>query len=89
MRFYVTTPIYYVNATPHIGHAYTTIAADVLARHHRQRGDETFFLTGTDEHGTNIPRIAAEVNRLWELNDERIGTGRPDLLFAGTRLRLR
>jgi methionyl-tRNA synthetase len=60
VRFYVTTPIYYVNATPHIGHAYTTIAADILARHHRQRGDETFFLTGTDEHGTNIPRVAAE-----------------------------
>ncbi len=62
MRFYVTTPIYYVNATPHIGHAYTTIAADVLARHHRQRGDETFFLTGTDEHGTNIPRVAAQAD---------------------------
>jgi methionyl-tRNA synthetase len=60
MAFYVTTPIYYVNATPHIGHAYTTIAADVVARHHRQRGDETFFLTGTDEHGTNIPRVAEE-----------------------------
>jgi methionyl-tRNA synthetase len=60
VRFYLTTPIYYVNATPHIGHAYTTIAADILARHHRQRGDETFFLTGTDEHGTNIPRVAAE-----------------------------
>ncbi|HEX2043987.1 MAG TPA: methionine--tRNA ligase [Gaiellaceae bacterium] len=60
MSFYVTTPIYYVNATPHIGHAYTTIAADVLARHHRQRGEETFFLTGTDEHGSNIPRVAEE-----------------------------
>jgi methionyl-tRNA synthetase len=60
VRFYITTPIYYVNATPHVGHAYTTIAADILARHHRQRGDETFFLTGTDEHGTNIPRVAAE-----------------------------
>jgi methionyl-tRNA synthetase len=60
VRFYITTPIYYVNATPHIGHAYTTIAADILARHHRQRGDDTFFLTGTDEHGTNIPRVAAE-----------------------------
>jgi methionyl-tRNA synthetase len=60
VRVYFTTPIYYVNATPHIGHAYTTIAADVLARHHRQRGHETFFLTGTDEHGTNIPRVAAE-----------------------------
>src|SRR5919106_2056372 len=60
MSFYVTTPIYYVNATPHIGNAYTTIAADILARHHRQRGEETFFLTGTDEHGSNIPRVAAE-----------------------------
>jgi methionyl-tRNA synthetase len=60
MSFYVTTPIYYVNATPHIGHAYTTIAADVLARHHRQLGEETFFLTGTDEHGSNIPRVAEE-----------------------------
>jgi methionyl-tRNA synthetase len=58
--FYVTTPIYYVNATPHVGHAYTTIAADILARHRRQRGDETFFLTGTDEHGSNIPRVAQE-----------------------------
>ena len=54
MRFYLTTPIYYVNSTPHIGHAYTTIAADILARHHRQRGDETFFLTGTDEHASKV-----------------------------------
>ncbi|MGH3013248.1 MAG: class I tRNA ligase family protein, partial [Gaiellaceae bacterium] len=60
MSFYLTTPIYYVNATPHIGHAYTTIAADILVRHHRQRGEETFFLTGTDEHGSNIPRVAEE-----------------------------
>jgi methionyl-tRNA synthetase len=58
--FYITTPIYYVNAMPHVGHAYTTIAADILARHRRQRGDETFFLTGTDEHGSNIPRVAEE-----------------------------
>jgi methionyl-tRNA synthetase len=60
MSFYLTTPIYYVNATPHIGHAYTTIAADILVRHRRQRGEETFFLTGTDEHGSNIPRVAEE-----------------------------
>ena len=58
MRFYVTTPIYYVNAEPHLGHAYTTIATDVLARHHRQRGDEVFFLTGVDEHGTKIAQAA-------------------------------
>ena len=60
MTFYVTTPIYYVNATPHVGHAYTTIAADIVARHRRQRGEETFFLTGTDEHGSNIARVAEE-----------------------------
>src|SRR5262249_52463174 len=58
--FYITTPIYYVNATPHIGHAYTTIAADILARHHKQRGEATFFLTGTDEHGSKVSRVAEE-----------------------------
>ena len=58
MRFYATTPIYYVNSSPHIGHAYTTIAADVVTRHRRQRGDETFFLTGVDEHGTKIRQVA-------------------------------
>jgi methionyl-tRNA synthetase len=60
MAFYLTTPIFYVNSTPHIGHAYTTIAADILARHHRQRGEETFFLTGTDEHGSKVARVAEE-----------------------------
>jgi methionyl-tRNA synthetase len=60
VAFYVTTPIYYVNAAPHLGHAYTTIAADVLARHHRQRGDETFFLTGVDEHAQKVYRVAEE-----------------------------
>jgi len=59
MRFYATTPIYYVNDVPHIGHAYTTIAADIVVRHRRQRGDETFFLTGVDEHGTKV-RLVAE-----------------------------
>ena len=49
--FYITTPIYYVNDKPHIGHAYTTILADVLARFHRNLGYDTFFLTGLDEHG--------------------------------------
>jgi methionyl-tRNA synthetase len=58
MSFYVTTPIYYVNAAPHLGHAYTTIAADVMARHHRQRGEATFFLTGTDEHGEPVADAA-------------------------------
>ena len=56
--FYVTTPIYYVNAAPHLGHAYTTIAVDVMARHHRQRGEDVFFLTGTDEHGEPVADAA-------------------------------
>src|SRR5215203_1226159 len=59
MPYYVTTPIYYVNGEPHLGHAYTTIAADVLARHIRQRGEEVFFLTRTDEHGEPVT-LAAE-----------------------------
>jgi methionyl-tRNA synthetase len=58
--FYVTTPIYYVNDVPHIGHAYTTILADVLARWNRLRGKDVFFLTGTDEHGQKIEKAAAE-----------------------------
>lgn len=56
--FYVTTPIYYVNDAPHIGHAYTTVAGDVLTRWHRLRGDDVFYLTGTDEHGQKILRTA-------------------------------
>ena len=58
MSYYVTTPIYYVNAQPHLGHAYTTIAADVLARHMRQRGEDVFFLTGVDEHGEPVAQAA-------------------------------
>ena len=57
-KFYVTTPIYYVNAKPHIGHAYTTILADVLARYHRLMGVPSFFLTGTDEHGQKVSQAA-------------------------------
>ncbi len=82
--FYITTPIYYVNARPHLGHAYTTIVADVASRYQRMQGRETFFLTGTDEHGDKIveaaraegmspksyvDKISAEFRRLWpELN---------------------
>jgi methionyl-tRNA synthetase len=80
-NFYLTTPLYYVNDVPHIGHAYTTIAADVLARWKRLNGTKVFFLTGTDEHGAKIAaaaekngespqafvdRIAAEYRRLWK-----------------------
>ncbi len=57
--FYLTTPIYYVNARPHLGHAYTTIIADAVTRWHRLAGEETFFLTGTDEHGDKIAQAAA------------------------------
>ena len=57
--YYITTPIYYVNAEPHLGHAYTTIAADVATRHARQRGEDAFFLTGTDEHGAKVAQAAA------------------------------
>jgi methionyl-tRNA synthetase len=80
-KFYITTPIYYVNAHPHIGHAYTTIACDTMARRHRMLGDDTWFLTGTDEHGQKIERasqaagktpqqftdeISAEFRALWD-----------------------
>lgn len=59
-RFYITTPIYYPNAEPHLGHVYTTICADTIARYHRLRGDDTFFLTGTDEHGIKMVKTASE-----------------------------
>jgi methionyl-tRNA synthetase len=81
-KYYLTTPLYYVNDVPHIGHAYTTVAADVLARWKRFSGREVFFLTGTDEHGAKIEkaaedakeqpqdfvnRIASEYRRLWKV----------------------
>lgn len=61
--FYITTPIYYANSLPHLGHLYTTMVADVISRYKRQRGLETFFLTGTDEHGINIQRAAEREGR--------------------------
>lgn len=60
LKFYITTPIYYVNSEPHIGHAYTTVAADVLARYNRMIGKDTYFLTGADEHGEKIAISAKE-----------------------------
>ncbi len=90
-KFYITTPIYYVNARPHIGHAYTTIACDTIARRQRLLGAETFFLTGTDEHGQKIERaaqaagktpqqyadeISAEFRRLWK----RMGISNDDFI---------
>jgi methionyl-tRNA synthetase len=83
MSFYITTPIYYVNAAPHLGHAYTTIAADVMARHHRQRGEEVFFLTGTDEHGEPVADAAhalgVEPQELADRNAERFRALAPQL----------
>ena len=61
--FYVTTPIYYANSLPHLGHLYTMIVGDTIARAKRQRGIETYFLTGTDEHGINIERAAQKAGR--------------------------
>lgn len=90
-KFYITTPIYYVNARPHIGHAYTTIACDTVARRQRMLGAETFFLTGTDEHGQKIERaaqsagktpqqyadeISGEFRRLWK----RMGISNDDFI---------
>jgi methionyl-tRNA synthetase len=59
-KFYITTPLYYPNGEPHLGHAYTTLAADTVARYHRLAGDDTFFLTGTDEHGIKMVKTAAD-----------------------------
>ena len=58
MTFYVTTPIYYVNDLPHIGHAYTTIACDILSRYNKLKELNTFFLTGTDEHGQKVEKAS-------------------------------
>src|SRR5579864_1693003 len=70
-KFYITTPIYYVNARPHIGHAYTTIACDVVARRQRMLGADTYFLTGTDEHGQKIERAAQAAGKTpQEFTDE-------------------
>jgi methionyl-tRNA synthetase len=70
-KFYITTPIYYVNARPHIGHTYTTIACDAIARRQRMLGADTFFLTGTDEHGQKIERAAQAAGKTpQEFTDE-------------------
>jgi methionyl-tRNA synthetase len=71
-RFYVTTPIYYVNAPPHSGHAYTTIVADTVARYHRLAGRQAYFLTGTDEHGDKIAQAAAKAGETPQAYADRI-----------------
>src|SRR5690242_6346773 len=75
--FYITTPIYYVNARPHIGHTYTTVVCDAIARRQRMLGIDTFFLTGTDEHGQKIERSATAAGKEpKQLADEVSGTFR-------------
>jgi methionyl-tRNA synthetase len=62
-KYYITTPIYYINDKPHIGSTYTTVAADILARAHRLRGDKTFFLTGTDENSQKSVEAAEKIRQ--------------------------
>lgn len=79
MKYYLTTPIYYINDKPHIGHAYATIAADTLARYHRLKGDEVFFLTGVDENGqknTDAAILAGKGDRIQEYVDEQAAVWR-------------
>ncbi|HEY0079116.1 MAG TPA: methionine--tRNA ligase [Pyrinomonadaceae bacterium] len=83
--FYITTPIYYANSMPHIGHLYTTAVADCLTRYKRQRGFETYFLTGTDEHGTNVERAAARGGRSPREHVDSIVAGLKQM-FAAFRL---
>src|SRR6202008_1331583 len=90
-KFYITTPIYYVKARPHIGHAYTTIACDTIARRHRMLGHDTWFLTGTDEHGQKIERAAQaagktpqqfadEVSAAFRTSWDRLGLSNHDFI---------
>jgi methionyl-tRNA synthetase len=87
--FYVTTPIYYVNAKPHLGHVYTTVIADVLARYHKLMGQEVFFLTGTDEHGDKIMETAkglgTTAQALADENSSRFRNLWPELEIENTR----
>ena len=69
-KFYITTPIYYVNGAPHLGHAYTSTAADVLARFKRLDGFDVFFLTGTDEHGQKVEAAARAAGSAADRDDE-------------------
>ena len=73
--FYITTPIYYINAQPHIGHAYTTMVADAIARSRRLLGDDVFFLTGTDEHGQKVERAAQKAGMKTEVFAEQTAAG--------------
>jgi methionyl-tRNA synthetase len=79
-RFYITTPIYYINAEPHLGHAYTTLVADAAARAHRLMGEDVFFLTGTDEHGQKVERAAQKAGLATRDFADRVAAKFRDLL---------
>ena len=81
-RFFITTPIYYINAEPHLGHAYTTMVADAVARAHRLMGDDVFFLTGTDEHGQKVERAAQKAGLNPRVFADQISQKFRDLLPA-------
>ena len=93
-KFYITTPIYYINAKPHIGHAYSTIMADVLARYHRLDGEDVFYLTGTDENSqkniqaaemqgeTNIGAYLDRMSATWQLTWKTLSITNDDLKQA-------
>ena len=81
-RFFITTPIYYINAEPHLGHAYTTLVADAVARAHRLMGDDVFFLTGTDEHGQKVERAAQKAGLSSNAFADRVSQKFRDLLPA-------
>src|SRR6187397_1423705 len=81
-RFYITTPIYYINAAPHLGHAYTTLVADAVSRAHRLMGDDVFFLTGTDEHGQKVERAAQRAGLGTATFADRVSQKFRDLLPA-------
>ena len=84
MAFYITTPIYYVNAEPHLGHAYSTIVADAIARARRLRGEDVFFLTGTDEHGQKVERAARAKGMTPQAFTDTEGRYRIDHVAAGS-----
>ncbi|MEK7188838.1 MAG: class I tRNA ligase family protein, partial [Patescibacteria group bacterium] len=83
-KFYVTTPIYYVNDVPHVGHAYTTLAADIIARYWRQNlgKDNVFFLTGTDEHGLKTKKAAEQAGKTVEQFSDEMSQKFSDLKKA-------
>ena len=81
-RFYITTPIYYINAEPHLGHAYTTMVADATARALRLMGEDVFFLTGTDEHGQKVERAAQKAGLATRDFADRVAAKFRDLLPA-------